>query len=74
VREGRVREAADPALDGDWCLILAPTQDGRLDLQIESRRSPAVLAALHGTDVHDLDGLLQRLSAAASRGGTKPRS
>jgi hypothetical protein len=67
--EGHVRDAADSALDGDWCITLSRSHvDGQLYLQLESRRSPAVLSAIDGTDVSDLEGLLRRLSATASYG------
>jgi hypothetical protein len=65
---------AESPLDGDWCIVIARSPDGQLVLQIESRRSPNVLAAIDGTDVRDLDGLMQRLSAAASKGPARGKS
>ena len=73
--DDHVREPGDPGLDGDWCLTISRSRnDGRLYLQLESRRSPSVLSAIDGADISDLDGLLSRLSAAASRGRTRYRS
>jgi translation initiation factor 1 (eIF-1/SUI1) len=69
--EDQVRDAADAALDGDWCITLSRSHvDGQLYLQLESRRSAAVLSAIDGVDVdvEDLEGLLRRLSAAAACG------
>jgi len=67
--EDQVRDAADAALDGDWCITVSRSHiDGQLYLQLESRRSDAVLSALDGIEISDLEGLLRRLSAAAARG------
>src|SRR5262245_24457534 len=66
---------ADSALDRDWCIVIARSPvDGQLVLQIESSRSPNALAAIDGTDVHNLDGLMHRLSAAASKGPARGKS
>ena len=69
ILEGHIREAAEAPLDSDWCLTISRSrEDGQLLVQIESRRSPAVLTALDGADIPDIEGLLQRLSAEACRG------
>jgi hypothetical protein len=67
--DGHASGAADPALDGDWCITISRSHsDGQLCLQLEGRRSPAVLMAIDGADIADIDGLMRRLSAAVSRG------
>ena len=67
--DGAANDPGDPALDGDWCITLQrSTKDGQLCLQLEGRRSPAVLTAIDGADIVDIDGLMRRLTAAASRG------
>jgi hypothetical protein len=65
--ELRLREAADIALDGDWCVTLSQSHlDGQWYLQLDGVGSRCCVSLPTATDrVHDFEALLRRLSATA---------
>lgn len=65
------REPSRNTLHADWCLRISPSLvDGEWQLQLEGRwqRCVVALGPLAEAPVADLDGLLRRLTAAASQG------